>query len=71
MNTPLFRERRIDLLRRVRPALHPIVWVDEGADLDDENASKLQNMIVIPSIALKVDSFTFEVFCWRFHIFFR
>ena len=54
MNTPLFRERRIDLLRRVRPALHPLVWVDEGAALDDENASKLHNMIVVPSIALKV-----------------
>ena len=62
MNTPLFRERRIDLLRRVRPALHPIVWVDEGADLDDENASKLQNMIVIPSIALKVGFVVFFPF---------
>ena len=54
MNTPLFRERRIDLLRRVRPALHPLVWVDEGAALDDENASKLHTMIVVPSVALKV-----------------
>ena len=54
MNTPLFRERRIDLLRRVRPALHPLVWVDEGAALDDENASKMHNMIVVPSLALKV-----------------
>ena len=59
MNTPLFRERRIDLLRRVRPALHPIVWVDEGADLNDENASKLKKMIVLPSIALKVDLLSF------------
>ena len=58
MNTPLFRERRIDLLRQVRPALHPLVWVDEGAALDDENASKLHNMIVVPSMALKVGS------CW-------
>ena len=59
MNTPLFRERRIDLLRRVRPALHPIVWVDEGADLDDENASMMMKKIIIPSIALKVDGFMY------------
>ena len=57
MNTPLFREQRSDLLRRVRPALHPIVWVDEGADLDEENASMMMNKIVIPSIALQVKVF--------------
>ena len=62
MNTPLFRERRINLLSRVKPALHPILWVDEGADLDDENASMMKWMLVVPSIVLEVGSLDFR--CW-------
>ena len=58
MNTHLFRERRIGLLSRVKPALHPIIWADEGADLDDENANLLKSTLVVPSIALKVGART-------------
>ena len=54
MNTPLFREGRVGLLRRVRPALHPIVWVDEGTDLDEAIADKLRWMIILPTTALEV-----------------
>ena len=60
MNTPLFRERQIKLLSRVKPGLHPILWVDEGADLDDENAGLMKGMLVVPTIALKVGD---SVFC--------
>ena len=42
------------MLSRVMPALHPILWVDEGADLDDENANLAKGMLVAPSMALEV-----------------
>ena len=54
MNTPLFRESRVGLLRDVAPALHPIVWVDEGTDLDEAIADKLRWMIILPTTALQV-----------------
>ena len=73
MNTPLFRERRISLLSKVKPAMHPILWVDEGADLDDENADMLKWMLVVPSIVLEVGALTLDgwslwlrkTICWH------
>ena len=38
------------------PALHPIVWVDEGTDLDEAMAEKLRWMIILPTTALEVIS---------------
>ena len=42
------------MLNRVKPALHPILWADEGAELDDANANLAMSMLVVPSIALEV-----------------
>jgi hypothetical protein len=54
MNTPLFRDPRIDILRHVQPALHPLVWMEESAELDEENAAKMKKMLFVPLAALQV-----------------
>ena len=34
--------------------LMPLLWVDEGADIDQENIDKLKKMLIIPIIITEV-----------------
>ena len=49
INIPMEKNVRIDYLNDVQDfRLFPILWLDEGADVDDENAKKIKNMVVKP-----------------------
>ena len=34
----------------------PLVWVDEGADIDDENIKKAKGLLVTPFLAVDIGS---------------
>ena len=41
--------------------LMPLLWVDEGADIDKENIDKLKKMLIIPIIILEAAKWTLVV----------
>lgn len=47
------RNELLTPLKGVRDLLHPILWLEEGADIDDENADKIKKMVVTPLVALE------------------
>ncbi len=48
MNIPLQPADDVDTLRNVRFALHPILWMEETAELDEATAHKVRLMMVVP-----------------------
>jgi len=63
---PLQAHKRIQISVPLRPSTHftcmtdarenvfPLVWVDEGADIDDENIKKAKKMLVTPFLAVDI-----------------
>ena len=35
-------------MNNVQDAIFPLMWVDEGADIDEENVDKLKSMLITP-----------------------
>jgi len=56
INVPLFQSKRFELLKNVIESLFPLVWVDEGADIDQENLDKAKGMLVTPFLAVDIGS---------------
>jgi len=56
VSVPLLRSDYFTALKKVQETVFPVVWVDEGADLDDENADKLKSMLVTPFLAVNIGS---------------
>jgi len=54
MNVPLIRSTYFDVLKTVNDVVFPLVWVDEGADIDDENLKKAKGMLVTPFLAVDI-----------------
>merc|ERR1711915_248592 len=56
MNVPLIQSTYFDALKTVQDVVFPLVWVDEGADIDDENLKKAKGMLVAPFLAVDIGS---------------
>jgi len=56
VSVPLLQSEYFTALKKVQETVFPVVWVDEGADLDDENADKLKSMLVTPTLAVGIGS---------------
>ncbi|XP_023349462.1 lysosome membrane protein 2 isoform X2 [Eurytemora carolleeae] len=54
VNVPLKQNDAMTLLKNVREAIFPVVWVDEGATLDGENLDKLKAQLVTPFKAVDI-----------------
>ena len=55
INVELQRVPRVTALRDVRGgAVFPMVWIDEGAELDDENEKIFKDMFATPILIVQV-----------------
>ena len=53
----MFPSPDIDVLNEVRDVFFPVVWFDEGAEIDKSWTRKYKNMVEVP--LLLVDIFTY------------
>ena len=53
----MFPSADIDVLQEVRDVFFPVVWFDEGAEIDKTWSRKYKNMVQVPF--LLVDIFTY------------
>ncbi|TRY76195.1 hypothetical protein TCAL_02655, partial [Tigriopus californicus] len=52
INIPMLQDDEIDDLKYVQPeTLVPIFWLDEGAEIDQENIDKIKSLVVTPVTA--------------------
>ena len=49
INMPLARVERLNLLSKVPNLIFPIMWADETAQLDSENAEEFKSMVLNPT----------------------
>ena len=49
INMPLVKIDGLTLLSNVPELIFPIMWADETAELDEENADKFKSMVLVPS----------------------
>jgi len=52
ISLPLLQSTRFDMLNNVLESVFPLAWVDEGADIDDENLKLAKSFLVTPFIAV-------------------
>ena len=53
-NLPVFREEGFESLKNLpNMTIFPLLWVDEGADIDQENIDKLMKKVVMPKRILE------------------
>jgi len=52
ISLPLLQSQRFDMLNNVKESVFPLAWVDEGADIDDENLKLAKSFLVTPFIAV-------------------
>ena len=57
-NIPLMNWDGFDCLTQVEDRLIPLLWVDEGADIDQENIDKIKSKLVTPIKALEAVKWT-------------
>ena len=55
----MFASPDIDVLNEVRDVFFPVIWFDEGAEIDTAWTRKYKNMVQVPF--LLVDIFTYTV----------
>lgn len=48
VNIPVKNDEMFECLKNVNDTIFPILWLDEGADIDQENIDKLKSMVIIP-----------------------
>ena len=61
-NVPLMKFDDLDAMANIPDfTLMPLLWVDEGADIDKENIDKLKKMLIIPIIILEAAKWTLVV----------
>lgn len=53
MNVEMIREERIKSLSKVRYAIHPVLWFEEGAIIDVGTADIIQNLVLKPQDMLE------------------
>ena len=55
MNTPLDRNEDIDILSNLPTERlhHPLIWLEEGAEVDEENFKLIRKMVITPINATK------------------
>ena len=44
----------MEILNDITKQIHPMLWLEEGADIDEENADKIKSMVVNPLLALDI-----------------
>ena len=49
INMPLARVERLNLLSKVPNLIFPIMWADETAQLDSENAEEFKSLVLNPT----------------------
>ena len=52
ISLPLKPSSKFTVLNSVKENVFPLAWVDEGADIDDENLKKAKGFLVTPFIAV-------------------
>ena len=52
ISLPLRQSSRFTILENVVSNVFPLAWVDEGADIDDENLKKAKGALVTPFVAV-------------------
>ena len=52
ISLPLKPSSKFSELNSVKENVFPLAWVDEGADIDDENTKKAKGLLVTPFIAV-------------------
>ena len=52
ISLPLKPSSKFSVLNSVKENVFPLAWVDEGADIDDENLKKAKGFLVTPFIAV-------------------
>jgi len=52
ISVPLKQSARFDCMKNVTDNIFPLAWVDEGADIDDENLKKAKGVLVTPFVAV-------------------
>ena len=52
ISLPLRPSSRFTVLENVLLNIFPLAWVDEGADIDDENLKKAKGALVTPFVAV-------------------
>jgi len=62
INTPVVQtshEKSPEFLKTIKPvAVFPMVWLDEGAEIDQENIDKIKSMVTTPLLLLDVAKWT-------------
>ena len=58
INFRQFPSPEIDILRDVRETFFPVIWYDEGAEIDRVWTRKYKNMVTVPLIAVDVFTYT-------------
>merc|ERR1712020_17164 len=57
-NIPVMNYPNFDAMSKINDTLMPLLWVDEGADIDQENIDKLKKMLVTPMKILEAAKWT-------------
>lgn len=56
-NIPLYSWDKLDVLKNVREVVFPLLWVDEGFNLDDGTAGDVKGLLVTPILAVDVSMY--------------
>jgi len=54
VNVPLLKNSYLSYLQNVNDAVFPVVWVDEGASIDEENLKELKKQLVTPFLGVDI-----------------
>merc|ERR550519_396753 len=57
-NMPMLKDNRIDALKNVTDVVFPVLWIDEGADIDEENIEMFKSKLVTPILIVDVAKWT-------------
>jgi len=57
-NIPLYPWDKLDVLKNVKEVVFPLLWVDEGFNLDDGTAGDVKGILVTPILAVDVSMYT-------------
>ena len=57
-NVPVLKYEDFDAMSNIEDFLMPLLWVDEGADIDQENVDKLKKMLITPLKILEAAKWT-------------
>ena len=61
VNIPVEPNDSVYCLKNIDSTIFPILWVDEGADIDQENIDKLKSMVTVPIMILEAVKWTMIV----------